>query len=316
MSVSGFEHEYVYEGPGRSVHGLSGATGASGFEHGYVYEGVGQPIHARRQGVYASIGIGGAALVVLFGFLIFGKPKTEATPAPAAAPTKVSAIDALASAPAASAPIAFELNAPEFAKAAKTVTQGALEQTGGQWDSLTLGEFGATAPYIRFDVRQSAEKRTNPDFFLDLTRHAADAGLKVLKIGAPAPFATRFGTFEYGEIRLGLVDANGATAGERVCQAMRLAGAKQGVEIAGVICGVGGKLLDRRALPCLVDQLDYRPGADKGALTKFFQANEAPRAKACGTATAGDSEKSDWFEAHSAAPARSAPVAKHAKKAQ
>jgi len=279
----------------------------SGFEHEYFLDPGPRPIHARPAGMWAATAIGGSALLVLFGFLIFGKPKTEVAAAP---PARGAAIDAPAAQPAVPRPLAFDLAAPEFAKEAKAVTVRVLEN-GGREDSLTLGQFGPSAAFLRLDIRSGADKRGSSDFFLDLTHHASDAGLSVQKIGAPAPFATRFGAFEVGEIKLSLAGAEG----ERVCQAMRLAGSKHGVEIAGIVCGAGGKQIDRRALPCLVDRLEYRPAADKAALAKFFEASAAERGHACGQA-AGEAEKADWLEAHSAPPAGKTPAAppKPAKK--
>lgn len=284
----------------------------SGFEHEYFLDpGVG-PIHARPAGMWAATAIGGSALLVLFGFLIFGKPKTEVALAP---PASGAAIDAPSAQPSEPRPLAFDLGAPEFAKEAKAVTVRTLEN-GGREDSLTLGQFGPSAGFLRLDIRSGADKRASSDFYLDLTHHASDAGLSALKIGAPAPFATRFGAFEVGDIKLSLAGAGGAE-GERVCQAMRLAGSKHGVEITGIVCGAGGRPIDRRALPCLVDRLEYRPAADKAALAKFFEAAAAERSHACGQA-AGEAEKADWLEAHSAPPAAKASAAplKPAKKAR
>jgi hypothetical protein len=303
----------------------------SGFEQDYIRDRRTLPLRARPAGTYAALGIGGAALLVLFGFLVFGKSKTDvAAPEADVAAASIGAPTIRVAVP---QPMTFELGAPEFVKEKKAVTTRQLEGSNLREDSLTLGEIGATAPYLRVDIRQSTgDKRASADFFLDLTRHATQAGLSVLKILPPAPFASRFGPFEVGDLRISVAGVDGATT-ERVCQAMRLAGSKAGVEIAAVVCGTGGKQIDRRALPCFVDRLEYRPTGQSAAMERFFQTAEGERTRSCGgvaqaavpataaPATAAKNDIGDLIDAHpagAASPGAAAKVAtpqKSAKKA-
>lgn len=288
----------------------------SGVDQEYVLTPGGRQIYARPLGNIAASMIGVGALATLALALAFGA-KTSKTPIesdgpPPEAQTSPQPAEALVG-----QAFPFDLAAPEFVKEKKSFAS--RETEGGREDSLTLGQFAGSGPYLRLDLRRtSAEKRPSPDFFLDLTRHAAGAGLSAFKIGQPAPLATRFGAFEGADIRLTLAAPEGA-GGERVCAAFRLPAAKSGLfEVAGLACAAGVKPMDRRALGCLIDRLEFAPGALAAPLGQFSQAADVDRAKACAAASAAGPEKTSWFEAHSRAPeARAEPSPpKHAKKAR
>ncbi len=293
----------------------------TGFDQQYILKPGARPLYARPLGNLAAAMIGVAALVFLGASLVLtgDRPPAEAqndsealqalaataaTPAEGASPVKQYA--------------AFDLSAPEFAKEKRSFSSRQLD--GGQReDSLALGQFAAGEPYMRLDIRQSGgEKRGLPDFFLDLTRHAAQAGLSVAKIGQPTALPTRFGAFEVADIRLSQTASEGAPT-ERACLAMRLAGAKQPVEIAGLACGAPARPLDRRALGCILDRLDYTPNGDNKTLDGFFLAAEQERGKGCGgTALSPNAAKSSWLDAHSTMPALKSEASppKHTRKAR
>jgi len=243
---------------------------------------------------------------VLLGFWAFAG-RTSESGAGSASPARPSA----AAEPAAQ----FELRAPEFTGLPRAVASsdaGAL-----RIDSLTIGQFGQGGAFARFDLRQaSGDARANPEFSLDLAHEAEQAGLKIVKSGQPSPFASRFGAFEAAEAKVAGKSAAGASL-ERDCHTLRLAGAKLGVEIAGVICAGAGQTFDRRALGCLVDQLSFRSGGAAAALDKFFLLAEPLRGDACAQA-AISSDKADWMAAHSVVPASAGPALapKTAKKAR
>ena len=209
----------------------------SGFDQDYVVQPGARPLYARPLGNIAAAMIGVIALLILGVALVVvgNRPVVEAqtdsaTPEAAggaSVPESVAVVKQYA---------AFDLTSPEFAKEKKAVSTRQLDG-GIREDNLTLGQFSSGEPYLRLDLRQpNGEKRANPDFFLDLTRHAAQAGLSVAKIGQPSPLSTRFGSFEVADIRLSQTSSQGAPT-ERACLAMRLAGAKLPVEIAGISCG-------------------------------------------------------------------------------
>jgi hypothetical protein len=290
----------------------------SGFDQDYVVQPGARPLYARPLGNIAAAMIGVIALLILGVALVVvgNRPVVEAqtdsaTPEAAggaSVPESVAVVKQYA---------AFDLTSPEFAKEKKAVSTRQLDG-GIREDNLTLGQFSSGEPYLRLDLRQpNGEKRANPDFFLDLTRHAAQAGLSVAKIGQPSPLSTRFGSFEVADIRLSQTSSQGAPT-ERACLAMRLAGAKLPVEIAGISCGAPAKPVDRRTLGCILDRLDYLPKGENKALDMYFLAAEQERGKGCGGAAMSPSaSKSSWLDAHSGLPAlkNEAPAAKHTKKA-
>jgi len=212
---------------------------------------------------------------------------------------------------------AFDLTSPEFAKEKKGRSTRQLDG-GIREDNLTLGQFSSGEPYLRLDLRQpNGEKRANPDFFLDLTRHAAQAGLSVAKIGQPSPLSTRFGSFEVADIRLSQTSSQGAPT-ERACLAMRLAGAKLPVEIAGISCGAPrSRLTGARSAAFWIGSTICRKARTRRWTCISWRRNRE-RGKGCGGAAMSPSaSKSSWLDAHSGLPAlkNEAPAAKHTKKA-
>jgi len=278
----------------------------SGLEQDWLLDPGQGPIQARPFGVRASLGLGVSAVVILLGFWAFsGHPSETGQSAPPQVRATVAAEPS----------VQFDLRAPEFVGLPRAVTTRDGETL--RIDSLTIGQFGSNAAFARFDLRQaSGDARANPDFSLDLAHEADAAGLKILKGGHPSPFASRFGAFEVAEAKVQGKSPAGASL-ERDCQTLRLAGAKLGVEIAGVVCAGAGQTFDRRTLGCLVDQLSFRSNGVASGLDKFFMLAEPLPGQACAQAAAS-SEKADWMAAHSALPATSAPAlpAKTTKKAR
>lgn len=295
----------------------------SGFERDYAVRPGAKPLYARPTGNLAAAMIGVVAMTVLGAAAIFIKPQPviEASVDNGGRNDSGDIARAPGPAPVAKQNAAFDLTAPEFAKEKKTFSSRRLEDGDGREDSLTLGEFMSGGPYLRLDIRETpADKRGNPDFFLDMTRHAAQAGLAVVKISQLSPLASRFGSFETADIRLSEKGGGESAPTERACLALRLIGGKRSVEIAGVACGAPAKPIDRRTLGCVLDRLDYVPNGENPAFDQFFQAAEQERGKGCGGAGAAlpsNAEKNSWLDAHSMPPTvKAEPTApKHTKKA-
>ena len=291
-----------------------------GFDQHYELRPGAKPIHARPMGNLAAAAIGGAALLVLGVSLFFVKPRPVVEAAAAHGESDASAPASTAASVKQRA--AFDLTAPEFAKEKKTFATRRADATGGREDNLTIGEFAFGGPYLRLDIRPApAEKRAAADFFLDMTRHAAGAGLAVVKISQPSTLGSRFGALETADIRLSTPAAGEGAATERACLALRLAGDKQPVEIAGVVCGAPTKPIDRRALGCILDRLDYLSNGEDAAFDRFFGAAEQGRGGGCsaaGATASANAAKNSWLDAHSAAPPFKTDglAPKHTKKAR
>ena len=176
------------------------------------YRRYAQPLRARPAGVRAAIGMGVGATLILFAALVFlprgpgtAEPKVAANveqPRVTVAPsrkisTKVSVEAIEASALMAKPFSAFDIAAPEFDREKKTIAVRDSENGSGRIDTIAVGQFAMGAPFMRVDIHQDiVDKEKTSDFFLDMTRHAAQAGLNVAKIGQPSALITKFGAFE------------------------------------------------------------------------------------------------------------------------
>jgi len=268
---------------------------ANSFDREYAANPYMGPLRARRLGAFAAFGMGAGASLILAAAVVLTRhgvePQTVASAeAPAATATPAAKVaNKIASAegePAGDAKPktfnAFDLNAPEFEHEKKTVAVRESEEGGGRIDSLTMGQFAMGVPFLRVDVHQDlTAKDTNPDFFLDMTRHAAQLGLSVAKIGQPSALTTRFGNFETADIRLSQPASEGVAASERSCLATRFVDGKLPLEIAGLACGAVTQPIERASLGCMVDRLEYVAPGDNKALNQFFLNAEAARGKGC-----------------------------------
>ncbi|RTL89207.1 MAG: hypothetical protein EKK29_03810 [Hyphomicrobiales bacterium] len=255
------------------------------------------PIHARPTGIRAALGMGvGASLILAFAALFARHPAPPATvadaggPAAAQGPAKISAKASMEpDAAAARAVAALDLEAPEFEREKKTVAVGDAKDGGPRIDRLTVGQFAMAAPFLRVDIHPELDQwATHTDFFLDMTRHARDAGLNVAKIGQRSTLQTRFGAFETADIRLSQPGGEGVEASERACLAGRLVDANVPLEIAGIACGAAVKPIDRVAFACILDGLNYSSGSDNKALNDFFLNAEIARGKGCANVSRDD----------------------------
>jgi hypothetical protein len=281
------------------------------------------PLHARQKGERAALGMGVAASIILALTALLTRhaapPQAVAdsapTPSAVATPAKITAKAAMGSptSSAASTVATLDLDAPEFAHEKKVVAQGDTKD-GPRVDSLTVGQFAMGGPFLRVDIHPEVDPDApNPDFFLDMTRHARAIGLNVAKIGHPATVTTRFGAFETAEIRLAQPAGEGVVASERACLAARLLDPKASVEIASVACGAAAKPIDRVALACVLDKLNYASGSDNKALNDFFLNAEIARGKGCANVSRDDLTASIPRQ-KAAAPAKTAaPAAKKPK---
>lgn len=255
------------------------------------------PLRARPKGERAALGMGAGASVILALAALLTRhtasplPVAEAEPAAVAAPAKIAAKAAQSPVtPAATTAMTLDLDAPEFAREKKVVSRTEGAEAGGRVDSLTVGQFAMGGPFLRVDIHPDFNpEATNPDFFMDMTRHARTMGLEVAKISrSPVMVTTRFGAFETADIRLTQPASEGVAASERACLATRLVDPKASVEIAGVACGAAAKPIDRVALACALDKLSYSSGSDNKALNDFFLNAEIARGKGCANVSRDD----------------------------
>ena len=255
-----------------------------------------RPRRARPAGARAAVGMGICATFSLFAALVIfprgpetaernGAAKT-APPAAVAPTRKIStkiSIEAVEASALMAKPFsAFDIAAPEFSREKRTIAARDGDNGSGRIDTISIGQFAAGAPFMRVDIHQDiADKEKASDFFLDMTRHAALAGLNVEKIGQPSELIARFGSFETAEIRLSQPASEGVGASERNCLATRFIDDKLALEIAGLACGHAGKPIDRVALGCLLDRINYTASPDRPELNAFFMQAAATRSLGC-----------------------------------
>lgn len=262
-----------------------------------------RPLRARPAGARAATGMGvGATLILLAALIVLprapeiAEPKGAAKPAPGAAispPRKITAkisIEAVEASALMARPFsAFDISAPEFSREKKTIAARDGENGSGRIDTISIGQFAAGAPFMRVDIHQDiAEKEKTSDFFLDMTRHAAQAGLNAEQIGQPSELIAKFGAFETAEIRLSQPASEGVGASERNCLATRFIDEKLALEIAGLACGPAAKPIDRVALGCMLDRISYAASSEKPELNDFFAQAAAFHTAGCGNISRDD----------------------------
>ena len=175
----------------------------------------------------------------------------------------------------------FTLDSAEFGHAPALYEARRHLAGGGRQDFLTFGANFATAPYLRLALYQVGEE-TAPrvDFFVDLTRTAALAGLSVIRSTLPQPQATRFGAFDVAE--LGVTDG----ASERMCLGFRFRPEGADLRLAGFACAAE-KVLDRNQLACVLDRLEPAAGLDDPRLAAVFADARAAADQGCAPPRAG-----------------------------
>lgn len=252
------------------------------------------PVRARQTGRYAALCMGvSASLILLLAFFLNMRPTetpvvVETTSAPATLFAKYTTKATMAEIePVAMAPMkpfaAFDLSLTGFEHEKKIIASYANNDENGRIDSLTIGQFAMGAPFAHIDIHQGlGEKETTPDFFLDMSRHAAELGLNVTRISQPGMHQTRLGAFEIADIRLVQPASNGLGESDRACFVARHADRKRNLEIAGIVCQSSAERpLARSSVACALDRLDYRPTGKDAEFRNFFEKAGAPLSPLC-----------------------------------
>ena len=170
----------------------------------------------------------------------------------------------------------YTFETPEFARLTHAHEARRLAAGPGRWDSLTLGNFTGAGPWLHFDItRFGRAGQPEPGFFIELARHAAEAGLAVSRSDAPARIASRFGGMDYAAVVLerGMLQAR--------CQAFRLGELGPDLSIAGIYCPAPGKPQEAGNLVCMLDRLSLAGGGEDAALRQIFVAAELKREAFC-----------------------------------
>ena len=292
---------------------------ATSFDLDYPTPAYAGPRRARRAGEMAALGMGLAASLCLYvAARTWGGPTGETEPklALTLAPASVSAQAGQAAQETPAAPVTrvakytakasmappdlsagalvksysgFDLVAPGFAQEKKTLSSRDTGDENGRIDSLTMGDFAHGGMFLRIDIHRGLGPiEANPDFYLDMTRHANRQLLTVNKIAHPAPLNTKFGAFEAADMRIAAADGPPG-AEPRACVGARLVDKTGTLEIAGLFCAAAtGAPFARATVGCLLDSLAYAPAEAEGEATAFFEKANATPAAACANSAPDD----------------------------
>ena len=170
----------------------------------------------------------------------------------------------------------YTIDAVEFSKAQKSYAAQRLDVGAGRRDMITLGNFGGAAPWLHLTIRRfGSTVGDQTDFFVDITRRAAEAGIAVSHSALPGQIATRFGPLDYASVRL----ERGEVAAQ--CQAFRFADLGPDLAITGLYCAANGHEPTPGGTVCLLDRLNLAASGDDAALRKVFVAAELKREQFC-----------------------------------
>lgn len=169
----------------------------------------------------------------------------------------------------------YGLASPEFGKVPTTYEARRPTSGEGRSDTLNFGAFDGAGAFLSINVLRSGDTGTDPGFFVDLARRAAEAGLSVSHIAQPGDIAGRFGTIEHAGATL----ARGGI--EAHCQLFRLRETGPGLHVAGLACLAGGREMEPGGLACLVDRLSLVSAGDDAPLRQFFVTAELKRDRFC-----------------------------------
>ena len=169
----------------------------------------------------------------------------------------------------------YALASPEFGKVPTLYEARRPDSGEGRSDTLNFGTFDGRSAYLSVNVLRSGETGTDPGFFVDLARRAAEAGLSISHTSQPGDIAGRFGAIELASATL----ARGAMQAH--CQLFRLHETGPGLHVAGLSCLAGGREMEPGSLACLVDRLSLVSAGEDAALRRFFVAAELKRDRFC-----------------------------------
>ncbi|WP_306223060.1 hypothetical protein [Bosea beijingensis] len=196
-------------------------------------------------------------------------------------------------------PIAiFNLEAPEFGRAAPTVEARRSQDGSRREDVLSFGDFAGSGSHLSLRLLTGDHASANPaSFTVALVHAAALRSLAVERGSTPSTIETRFGPLETADIVLG------DGAGSRACLAFRTVGPDAPFAMSGWWCA-GARPSDRKQLTCLIDRLDLANAGAEPELRAAFARSELQRQPGCATPRlSATGRKVSWLDADGTMPA-------------
>lgn len=169
------------------------------------------------------------------------------------------------------ADVNFALEVADFTKAAPVYTAEVQSASGNQRDTIQQGD---EKRFIRLTIlRAPANAVAKPaDFYVDMVRRSADAGLTVSKASQPQIVATRFGKMEVAELALS------GQQGALGCAGIRLNEHAPQFAVSGLMCGMSLPL-NVEKIACLADRLELKSGDDADLIDIFTNADQISACK-------------------------------------
>jgi len=256
------------------------------------------PLVERRSSIVPALVLGAMAIggVLSLTTMLSAHPNVDTTPIAKIAPTARWTDRPITEA-------GFVLEVAEFTKAPPEYLAEIQPTTGNLRDTVILGE---DRRFIRLTIqRQSAaapqQASVKPaDFYVEMVRRSADAGLAIARAGQPQMVESRFGKLEIADLSLT------GSQGTLTCAGVRMAGHAPQFAISGMMCGMT-QPLNLEKIACLTDRLELKDGDDADLIDIFTNADQV---SACKTPRI----KQIKMPVAEAAPIAVAPLAKIKKK--
>lgn len=164
-------------------------------------------------------------------------------------------------------------------------------------EQLQTGDFAAEPTFARIALRR-LETSEAPGFFVDMSRHASESGLSILRSAQALPVTSKFGVIEAADALVS--DGNMV----RNCIAFRHLADGVSFSFRGWLCGTAQRIADRQQLTCLVERISLLSSGEDRQLRAHFSKAELQRQPQCLTPklqAAG--RKTSWLDPDQAAPA-------------
>ncbi len=229
------------------------------------------PLVERRSSVVPAIVLGAMAIggVLSLTTMLSAHPNLDMMPTAKIAPTSRWADRPITQA-------GFVMEVAEFTKAPPEYLAEIQPTTGNLRDTLILGD---DRRFIRLTIqRQSTTPpqgttaaqiaTTKPaDFYVEMVRRSADAGLSITHAGQPQIVESRFGKMEIADINLS------GPQGALTCAGVRMGQYAPQFAISGMMCGMTLPL-NLEKIACLTDRLELKDSDDADLIDIFTNADQ------------------------------------------
>ncbi len=143
---------------------------------------------------------------------------------------------------------------------------------GAREDLMLFGAIGE-AGHLRLVVGRNTGGQSG-SFFVELVRHAAQAGLSVTRSAQAHVVETKFGEAQAADVVF-------SGPAEQACLAFRLSHPAEDFSIRGWLCGTAERPSSDRQLACAIDRLSLAKAVSDPALKTLFAAADRRRGEGC-----------------------------------